>query len=244
MAVDPLTAIVGGTNAHPKAFPWQALIVSGRSKCGGVLISTSWVLTAAHCFRNVSRVHLGVTNYKSSKANWQSKDVAVYAKHKLYNGHSDSDDIGLMKLASPVKINDYVRPACLPKPGADFETSYPCFISGWGRTSPKAVKGHHVLQFTRVDVLPQNICVYMWKLSAKDVDMRNICTDKTRSSRGACFGDSGGPLTCEMDGRYYAAGVASFIYGHCDARFHPDVYTRVSQYEHWIFTTIHKYGFK
>ncbi len=45
--------IVGGTEAQPHEFPWQAwlLLTSGNSQfaCGGSLISNQWILTAAHC---------------------------------------------------------------------------------------------------------------------------------------------------------------------------------------------------
>jgi len=42
--------ITNGSTATRAQFPWQvALIVDGAGFCGGSLISTRWVLTAAHC---------------------------------------------------------------------------------------------------------------------------------------------------------------------------------------------------
>jgi Trypsin len=45
--------IVGGTEAQPHEFPWQAWLiltsVNGQYACGGSLISSQWILTAAHC---------------------------------------------------------------------------------------------------------------------------------------------------------------------------------------------------
>jgi len=42
--------ITNGSTATRAQFPWQvALIVDGARFCGGSLISTRWVLTAAHC---------------------------------------------------------------------------------------------------------------------------------------------------------------------------------------------------
>ena len=41
--------IVGGTNATMAEFPHQVLIYVDGSMCGGSLISSQYVLTAAHC---------------------------------------------------------------------------------------------------------------------------------------------------------------------------------------------------
>jgi secreted trypsin-like serine protease len=42
--------ITGGTTASRGQFPWQvALIIDDTWFCGGSVISSEWVLTAAHC---------------------------------------------------------------------------------------------------------------------------------------------------------------------------------------------------
>lgn len=42
--------IVGGQNAQPNEYPWIAVLFNnGRQFCGGSLIDSSHILTAAHC---------------------------------------------------------------------------------------------------------------------------------------------------------------------------------------------------
>ena len=43
--------IVGGREAKPGAWPWQAAVyVKSQFRCSGALIKENWVLTVAHCF--------------------------------------------------------------------------------------------------------------------------------------------------------------------------------------------------
>ena len=49
--VRPKTRIVGGSQARPGDWPWQAMLLNSLKiqYCGGTLVSAQWVATAAHC---------------------------------------------------------------------------------------------------------------------------------------------------------------------------------------------------
>lgn len=53
--VRPSTRIVGGTEARPGDWPWQAQLSSRKSGspfCGGTLVSPQWVVSASHCAKS------------------------------------------------------------------------------------------------------------------------------------------------------------------------------------------------
>ena len=54
--IRPSSRIVGGTDAKPGDWPWQAMLrtSSGFPYCGGTLVGPEWVVTAAHCIETQS----------------------------------------------------------------------------------------------------------------------------------------------------------------------------------------------
>ena len=59
---NPETKIVGGEEAPEGAWPWQALLSittsDGQYMCGGSLVTSNWVLTAAHCVKGAFQILL------------------------------------------------------------------------------------------------------------------------------------------------------------------------------------------
>uniref|UniRef100_A0A3B5BEK8 trypsin n=1 Tax=Stegastes partitus TaxID=144197 RepID=A0A3B5BEK8_9TELE len=48
--------IVGGYECRKNSVPYQVSLNSGYHFCGGSLISSSWVVSAAHCYKSVTLV--------------------------------------------------------------------------------------------------------------------------------------------------------------------------------------------
>ncbi|XP_053548991.1 trypsin-like [Bombina bombina] len=124
--------IVGGYTCGKNALPFQVSLNSGYHFCGGSLINSQWVVSAAHCYKASIQVRLGEHNIFASEGTEQFINSAKVIRHSGYNSWTLDNDIMLIKLASPATLNSYVNSVALPSGCAAAGTS--CLISGWGNT--------------------------------------------------------------------------------------------------------------
>ena len=109
--------IVGGETASDGTWGWAVSIALGESgACGGSILSSSWILTAAHCFDtpNASQVvvYAGATSQSMST---QIRNASRVILHPGYNRITGVNDIALVQLSTPLVMTDSnVKVACLP----------------------------------------------------------------------------------------------------------------------------------
>merc|ERR1712189_103446 len=125
--------IVGGYECRKNSVPYQVSLNAGYHFCGGSLISSTWVVSAAHCYKSRVQVRLGEHNIAVSEGTEQFINSAKVIRHPRYSSRNLDNDIMLIKLSKPATLNNYVRTVSLPSRCASSGTR--CLISGWGNTS-------------------------------------------------------------------------------------------------------------
>uniref|UniRef100_A0A3Q2ZJZ9 Transmembrane serine protease 3 n=1 Tax=Kryptolebias marmoratus TaxID=37003 RepID=A0A3Q2ZJZ9_KRYMA len=229
------TRIVGGNLSKPGQFPWQvSLLFNNEHLCGGSIITSIWILTAAHCvygFENSSQwsIHVGMTEQLIHGA--LSLNVKSIISHAQYRPKGLDHDIALMKLDKPLVFTGFVQPICLPNNGEEFAEGTICWISGWGATEEDG-ETSIVLRSAMVPLISTKTCnqpeVYHGSITSW-----MICAGYLEGGIDSCQGDSGGPLALEQSSVWKLVGATSWGTG-CAMRNKPGVYTRITQALSWI----------
>ncbi|XP_067123352.1 transmembrane protease serine 9-like [Centruroides vittatus] len=238
--------IVGGLPARPGEWPWQVSVQLTHPQygkighwCGGVLVDKRWVLTAAHCIINnlfalpqpvFWKIRLGDYHLKKTEGTESTIAVSDVYYNRWYLGYQN--DLALMRLSEPAKIDYYVRPICLPTSEDGFE-DMTCTATGWGKADFNRT-GSSTLQKVSVKVMENSICLnaYMKNFNISILPS-HLCAGDLAGGKGTCLGDSGGPLQCLIKDKWYLAGLTSFGSG-CAKPGFPDVYTKVTYFVDWI----------
>ncbi|NP_001298167.1 serine protease SP24D-like precursor [Stomoxys calcitrans] len=222
----PQPRIVGGLTAFKGSFPYQVSVqLNGGHICGGSIISKDYVLTAAHCVYEgqsdelvpISQLYIRAGSIFSNFGG-QRRGVSEIKAHPSYN--YPIDDIALLKLAQPLKLNKEVAAIDLateePTSGSELT------ISGWGRLS-EGGSMPRVLQHTTLLGLSNEDC-----RKTVPIPGHVICV-LHGVRQGVCDGDSGGPAVLDKK----LVGVANFVDGQCGTSG-PDGYASVPYYRDWI----------
>jgi hypothetical protein len=235
--------VARGQLTYAGEFPWQAMLCSPPhgQYCGGVLVSSNCIITAAHCLddhiRNIS-VCLGRQCGNCSESDNQGNPQCF--KHNSFTVHPGFDrrtldnDIAIIKLPhSPSLDCTSVYPVCLPSKTRDgnfIRAHREGIVTGWGKVN-STVSRSTCLRKGHVRLASRRIC----DISHGKYDMTSSMMCAT-DYNGACEGDSGGPLVVQnpqYDNRYVLAGIVSWGIG-CGRTEKLGVYTSVLSHLDWI----------
>ncbi|MFE5241818.1 MULTISPECIES: S1 family peptidase [unclassified Streptomyces] len=237
--------IVGGKPASVADSPW-AVALSSRDRfggiragqfCGGVAITPTKVLTAAHCLREdvlgsgVSEVRdLRIIAGRDELSGPGGQEIAVRSAwvNPGYDPHTNAADLAVLTLAGPLPAG-----STIPMAGAGsaaYEPGTAAKVYGWGDTTGYGAYASG-LRAADVRVLPDSDCARAYPGGSQGAYEASsmLCAGDTAGGRDACQGDSGGPLVA----RGRLVGLVSWGSG-CGSPGSPGVYTRVSAAIRWM----------
>merc|ERR1711892_565591 len=253
--------IVGGTETEVNEFPWMAALANEGgtlAMCGGTLVASKWVLSAAHCFfsdlaltipipQDGYDIVLGDHDNTDDEETKMTKVIkmASYILHPDFNINGDKDaDIAMIKLSEEVDLNIYT-PACLPKIGDDFAGKN-AWVYGWGGLDAGATEYPDKLMKLEVPIVSDEKCQadmgpdgIGWGITITE---GMLCAGG-KGGEDSCGGDSGGPLTVDVDVQHVLVGDTSFCHkGGCAQAGYYGIYAEVAVYREWVDTTMAKDG--
>jgi len=241
--VSDFSEVAGGEEAGRNEFPWMAALfysfISAHG-CGGSLISDTWVLTAAHCVCAESscplnpwdmKVYFGMHHLETFDQQVVEKSLSQVVMHPSYTSVTDGNDIALLRLYQPLNYNaaPHIRPICLPSFNSGLLTGKSALVAGWGQTQETGL-GSQVLLKANVHVVDCRE-----EDTAHDLSETMVCAAGEGYSKGACMGDSGGPLMIRGAGDFYTLiGAVSWGENNCTYEHAPGVYTSIPTMMGWI----------
>nr|XP_022904924.1 trypsin 3A1-like isoform X2 [Onthophagus taurus] len=231
--------VVNGEQSRPHEFPWLVgLYRRGEYYCGGALITSKHILTAAHCVKgfNVKDISVVLGDHDREETNRLSTIEVRNAKkmkpHERYDSNSFNNDIALIELDGNVEYGDKIQSICLPMTDSGDYSGLPGVVAGWGRLGENMDTSRTVKKAI-VPIWAQSDC-YNSGYGEQKLSENMFCAGYIDGKSDACRGDSGGPLNVKTPlGYTEVIGIVSWGRG-CARPNLPGIYTKVINYLDWI----------
>ena len=211
----PQGRIIDGMDVEKNEFPWHVGIVYGTGKgkniqirCGGSIVSSKTIVTAAHCFLNdLWSVVVGDHDRYNPDGEQYFEKCADYKHPKYRQGKRNSlydpyyYDYAILILCKPLTWSRSVSPICLPTvSGAGTKYENKEFITtGWGTTDKDSKPNNNpaILKKVKITTMSNAECRSpKYHYAPYEIDKTSLCA--VNPNKGVCYGDSGGPLVIQV----------------------------------------------
>ncbi|XP_049883274.1 modular serine protease-like [Pectinophora gossypiella] len=254
--------IIGGRYAKKGELPWHAGIYRKTTTpymqiCGGSIVSTNVVISAAHCFWTDLDRQLPPRNYAVAVGKlyrpWNNEmdvgaqkfDVSDIKIPKRFQGAAANfqEDIAIIILVAAIQYQTFIRPVCV-----DFDVNFDRKqltrdnigkVAGWGLTGEDA-NASPILKVVDLPYVEIDECINRIPPNFREyITSDKICAGFTNGT-ALCKGDSGGGLVFAESAlgkqRYYLRGIVSTAptNDHACNQFSLTSFTQLIKHEHFI----------
>ncbi|KAH8397797.1 hypothetical protein KR222_001968, partial [Zaprionus bogoriensis] len=236
----PQGRLLGAEDAKVGEFPWLgSLRLDNAHVCSTTIISSTHMLTAAHCVSDlgIQPVDVSRLSCRVGSINQYSGGSIVYFSNVLIHSSYGNflHDLALLTVSTPLTLGERINVIALPAAkeetgeGEDEdEEEVPVngtsvYVAGWGEQLDGTA--NYKLQKTNLNTLSKPYC----ELSAGYGYDSTLCLTSAEK-QGVCRGDAGAAVVGDDK---ILLGVVSFFFGNCGTQY-PDVSTRISYYLEWI----------
>lgn len=223
-------------------FPYMVSVKAnnGEHLCGGVLISKTQVLTAAHCVdpkaspRSTPFPKLSIGGFDLNNPIEIRGTIGV-TPHPGWTGvRQFGNDLAILQMNAPTCVDS------IPAIGTSQLFSMPTIFLGFGRTSQNGPFPNelHLGEFTAFN---EQTCRQNQAYPISSNSGGTFCAQGPAGTGGVCEGDEGGPAILRptvFAFRDQLAGIASYTMGGCSEKTAYSVFTDVSHYKTWILSQV------
>ncbi|KAH9504858.1 hypothetical protein Btru_062109 [Bulinus truncatus] len=187
--------------------------------CSASIITETILATTAYCVENIKVLGenglsvvavVGERDIMGTDVEEQKIPISSFQAHKYYNSTTLDNNIGLIKLAMPVRLGNCVQLATRYEddPTACTDLDRSCFMAGWGAyTETNAFMNSARLRAADVVVFGEFVSKIMTQTTESPLPTGTLIVEGANTNNKACTFDWGNLITCKRNNKYVLRGL-------------------------------------